>query len=229
VDADALPAEGLAPARLSYFNLHGIEDGPEWYGQRSAGDPGSAPEYPVALRPSDVVNSGRAPLVVFSEACYGANVLGKTVADALCLRFLDSGTRALVGSTKIAYGSVGTPLIGADLLGQFFWRNVNSALPVGEAQEVVPIQRPAQALTVEHRVVAYRGRHAPVGVDIGEVELAPILEQAMHAAQHRVLVGRKVDHAVGHDYIKTARFQLEFVQALDIALQEAHIGVTEGT
>ena len=140
VDADALPAEGLAPARLSYFNLHGIEDGPEWYGQRSAGDPGSAPEYPVALRPSDVVNSGRAPLVVFSEACYGANVLGKTAADALCLRFLDSGTRALVGSTKIAYGSVGTPLIGADLLGQFFWRNVNSALPVGEALRRAKLQ-----------------------------------------------------------------------------------------
>jgi hypothetical protein len=29
LDADALPIEGLSPSRLSYFNLHGIEDGAE--------------------------------------------------------------------------------------------------------------------------------------------------------------------------------------------------------
>src|SRR5207245_10594792 len=38
VDANALPAEGLSPSYLSYFNLHGIEDGAEWYWQRSAED-----------------------------------------------------------------------------------------------------------------------------------------------------------------------------------------------
>jgi peptidase C25-like protein/tetratricopeptide repeat protein len=133
VDAAALPAEGLAPARLSYFNLHGIEDGPEWYGQRSTEDMGGVPEYPVALRPSDVSNQGRAPAIVFSEACFGANILGKTAEDALCLRFLDSGSRAMIASTKIAYGSVTTPLIGADLLGFYFWQNVTDGLPAGEA------------------------------------------------------------------------------------------------
>ena len=89
LDANALPVEGLAPSRLSYFNLHGIEDGPEWYGQRSFDDPGTLPEYPVALRPADVVNSGRAPVVVFSEACYGANILDKDTEAALCLKFLE--------------------------------------------------------------------------------------------------------------------------------------------
>lgn len=140
VDAAALPADGLAPARLSYFNLHGIEDGPEWYGQRSADDVGSVPEYPVALRPADVSNHGRAPAIVFSEACYGANILGKTIEDALCLRFLDSGSRAMVASTKIAYGSVTTPLIGADLLGFFFWQNVTDGLPAGEALRRAKLQ-----------------------------------------------------------------------------------------
>jgi len=140
LDADALPIEGLAPSRLSYFNLHGIEDGPEWYGQRSATDPGSLPEYPVALRPGDVANSGRAPGFVFSEACYGANILNKTVDDALCLKFLDAGTRAIVASTKIAYGSVTTPLIGADLLGRCFWQNVNQGLPAGEALRRAKLQ-----------------------------------------------------------------------------------------
>lgn len=140
VDAAALPADGLLPARLSYFNLHGIEDGPEWYGQRSADDVGSVPEYPVALRPADVSNHGRAPAIVFSEACYGANILGKTVEDALCLRFLDSGSRAMVASTKIAYGSVTTPLIGADLLGFYFWQNVRDGLPAGEALRRAKLQ-----------------------------------------------------------------------------------------
>ncbi len=140
VDANALPVDGLAPSRLCYFNLHGIEDGPEWYGQRSVEDMGSAPEYPVALRPADVSNHGRAPTIVFSEACYGANIFGKTTEDALCLRFLDSGSRAMVASTKIAYGSVTTPLIGADLLGRYFWQNVSAGLPVGEALRRAKLQ-----------------------------------------------------------------------------------------
>jgi tetratricopeptide (TPR) repeat protein len=133
LDTTQLPDEGLAPSALSYFNLHGIEDGPEWYGQRSPNDPAHLPEYPIALRPQDVTNSGRAPVIVFSEACYGANILGKSAENALCLRFLDSGTRALIGSTKVAYGSVSEPLIAADLLGQCFWQNVTAGLPVGEA------------------------------------------------------------------------------------------------
>ena len=140
LDANALPIEGLAPSRLSYFNLHGIEDGPEWYGQRSVNDSGTLPEYPIALRPADVSNSGRAPIFVFSEACYGANIVGKQVEDALCLKFLASGTRVVVASTKIAYGSVNTPLIGADLLGRCFWQNVNQGLPAGESLRRAKLQ-----------------------------------------------------------------------------------------
>lgn len=134
-DSSWFPIKQLAPSHLSYFNLHGIEDGPDWYGQRGRDDLASQAyeEYPVALRPTDVVNSGRAPVIVFSEACYGANILNKRVEEAMCLRFLECGSRALVGSTKIAYGSVTTPLIGADLLGRLFWQNLNAGLPVGEA------------------------------------------------------------------------------------------------
>ncbi len=138
-NADWFPIKQLGPQHVSYFNLHGIEDGPDWYGQRSADDQVSV-EYPIALRPSDVVNSGRAPVVVFSEACYGANVFGKTSADALCLRFMECGTRALVGSTKIAYGSLMPPLIGADLLGRLFWQNANAGLPAGEALRRAKLQ-----------------------------------------------------------------------------------------
>jgi hypothetical protein len=139
-DANALPADGLLPTHLSYFNLHGIEDGPEWYGQRSPADASTLPEYPVALRPTDVADSGRAPAMVFSEACYGANVAGKAVNDALSLRFLDCGTHVIVGSTKIAYGSVTPPLIGADLLGRQFWQNLTAGWPAGEALRQAKLQ-----------------------------------------------------------------------------------------
>ncbi len=133
-EANRLPSVVMGPARLSYYNLHGLEDAPEWYGQRDPlRDDSILGEFPVALRPQDVVNSGRAPKVVFTEACYGANSMAKTTESALSLKFLSSGSRAIVGSTKISYGSITPPLIAADLLGRIFWLNLNQKLPVGEA------------------------------------------------------------------------------------------------
>lgn len=122
------------PSGLSYFNLHGLQDAPEWYGQRDpVRDPGAEIEFPVALHPQDIVNHGRAPKVVFTEACYGANVVGKDQHSALSLKFLASGSHAVIGSTKISYGSVTPPLIAADLLGRLFWDELGAGLPVGEA------------------------------------------------------------------------------------------------
>ncbi len=122
------------PSGLSYFNLHGLQDAAEWYGQRDPlRDHGAAVEFPVALRPEDIVNHGRAPKVVFSEACYGANILGKDQDSAVSLKFLASGSRAVIGSTKISYGSITPPLIAADLLGRLFWNELGSGLAVGEA------------------------------------------------------------------------------------------------
>ncbi len=96
-------------------------------------DEAQVDEFPVALRPQDVINSGRAPRVVFTEACYGANSMDKTTETALCLKFLDSGSKAVVGSTKISYGSVTPPLIAADLLGKLFWEHLRQGVPTGEA------------------------------------------------------------------------------------------------
>lgn len=133
-EADCLPRIAMRPVRLSYFNLHGIEDAPEWFGQRDPlRDNASGTDFPIALRPQDVVDGGNAPRIVFTEACYGANVLEKTLDTALCLKFLDSGSRAVIGSTKISYGSITTPLIAADLLGRLFWEQLSQSLPVGEA------------------------------------------------------------------------------------------------
>jgi tetratricopeptide (TPR) repeat protein len=125
---------GLNPSvRLGYFNLHGLEDSSNWYGQRDPGEPADLPDYPIALRPEDVKNSGNAPQVVFSEACYGAHIANKEIEDALALKFLASGSQTVVGSTCTSYGSITTPLIAADLLGHAFWKFLRDGLPAGES------------------------------------------------------------------------------------------------
>lgn len=143
-----LPKEANKPLQVAYFNLHGLAETAEWYGQRDPQHNSLGPDYPVALRPSDIINSGRAPQVVFSEACFGAHIFGKTVENALALKFLDSGSKAVVGSTVTSYGSVTTPLIAADLLGQIFWKLLNEGYPVGEALRRAKI---AMAQTMHRR------------------------------------------------------------------------------
>jgi tetratricopeptide (TPR) repeat protein len=139
--AGNMPSVVSRPSPLSYFNLHGLENSPEWYGQRDPlRDHSETVEFPIALRPEDVVNSGRAPQVVFTEACYGAHVIGKTEETALSLKFLSSGSQAVIGSTKIAYGSVTPPLIAADLLGRLFWDQLRQAVPVGEALRLAKLK-----------------------------------------------------------------------------------------
>ena len=123
----------LPSARLGYFNLHGLQDASEWYGQREPAGPAAGPDYPVALRPKDILDGGRAPQVVFSEACFGANIIDRKIDEAMALKFLASGTHAVAGSTCTAYGSVTPPLIAADLLGHAFWKYLREGMPVGEA------------------------------------------------------------------------------------------------
>jgi hypothetical protein len=125
--------------QFSYFNLHGIEDGANWYGQPDALFPADYPLFPVALRPQDLSPEKHANSVVFTEACYGANILGKNVENSIALRFLASRALALVGSTKISYGSIAPPLVGADLVSRHFWEGVRNGLTVGEALKLAKI------------------------------------------------------------------------------------------
>jgi hypothetical protein len=123
----------MPDTRLAYFNLHGVPDSSEWYGQCDPTLPEANPEFPIAMRPQDIRNSGSAPQLVFTEACYGANIVGKSVDEAISLKFLASGTQALVGSTCISYGSLSTPLSSADLLGRVFWNLLQEGFTAGES------------------------------------------------------------------------------------------------
>jgi hypothetical protein len=128
-----LSATGLFPARLNYFNLHGTADTADWYGQPDYSQSQRSPEYPVALTPRDIAENQSTAAVVFSEACYGTNILNKGEDDALSLKFLSSGTRAVAGSTCIAYGAISTPLIAADRLAVSFWKQMKEGKTAGEA------------------------------------------------------------------------------------------------
>lgn len=123
----------IGPSKYGYFNLHGIMDGPAWYGQRDPTFPSDYPNYPVALRPEDVSAFGGAPKVVFSEACYGAYIEGKTSESAVALKFLASGSLMVIGSTGIAYGGLTASLEGADLLAGYFWREIMAGRSGGRA------------------------------------------------------------------------------------------------
>jgi hypothetical protein len=138
----------LPQAKLGYFNLHGLVDAVEWFGQSDpeeispkasskksvAGQiPGEGQDYPVAVRPQDIQSNGGCPDIVFTEACYGNHIIGRRVDEALSLRFLQAGCQAVAGSTCTSYGSITTPLIAADFLGHSFWNHLRQGCPAGEA------------------------------------------------------------------------------------------------
>ena len=127
-----LSQQELVSTDFGYFNLHGLIDRPEWYGQRDFLDP-PGNDYPVALTPDDLLKNGKAPKVVLTEACYGGHVFGKNEKESIALRYLSLGTNVVIGSTCTSYGSVAPPLIAADLFASHFWKHIKSGFVVGEA------------------------------------------------------------------------------------------------
>jgi Peptidase family C25 len=123
----------MARAPYCYFNLHGVEDGSDWYGQKDTSDTSNSEDYPVALQPSVVKKNLTSPRIVFSEACYGGHIAGLSETDSIALTFMGQGVLALIASTTIAYGSVTTPLIGGDLLANLVMKYLAEGQAVGNA------------------------------------------------------------------------------------------------
>ncbi|NQS90968.1 MAG: hypothetical protein HQ574_01045, partial [Chloroflexi bacterium] len=130
--------------RYGYFNLHGVEDSPEWFGQKDFTNGSAGPDYPVALRPQDINAYDDAPLFVFTEACYGAHLKGREIDDSISLKCLSRGSHAVIGSSVTAYGSVSAPLIAADLLAEHFWGFISKGIASG-----IALQRAKIALARE--------------------------------------------------------------------------------
>ena len=131
-NSNNLDAISITEAEYAYFNLHGLDDSPNWYGQKDVSSDDTV-DFPVALQPAQIDPQGENPQVVLSEACYGAYVIDKTTDEAISLRFLTSGCKAFIGSSCIAYGSIYPPLIGADQFAYLFWNLIEKNYTVGDA------------------------------------------------------------------------------------------------
>jgi hypothetical protein len=132
-ESSTLDIDLLKKAKYAYFNLHGLPDSAEWYGQRDISEQTSGPDFPTAIAANQLSGGGTSPSIVFSEACYGAYIENKDSDDSMALRFKESGTSVFIGSTCISYGSINTPLIGADLLAFLFWKFLLDGFTAGEA------------------------------------------------------------------------------------------------
>jgi len=150
-DKYTIASKFTKPVNLGYFNLHGLEDSPNWYGQRDVFTTLEGEDFPIAIRPDDVPRKGYAPQVVFSEACYGAYINQKTIHESMALTLLEAGTLTMIGSTTTSYGSIDTPLIAADLLAKLFWGYLQEGYTAG-----ISLQRAKVLLAQEmHRRQGY--------------------------------------------------------------------------
>ena len=129
-DYDFLSAHEELP-KLSYFNLHGFRGSPYWYGHGDS-EYGS-PLLPIALTPLAVSWTGVEGTVVYSEACYGANLEREYPDGSIALNFLAGGALGFVGCTAMSYGTLAPPLSGADLLGVHLWEGILGGLSIGDA------------------------------------------------------------------------------------------------
>lgn len=131
--AETLDLHALRNRRLLYLNLHGAAGLPNFYGQPDAVWPGAATQLPVALRPDQIDTDVADGALILSEACYGAELIGRTVDTSIPLRALAHGALAVVGATVNAYGTMTDPLIGADLLFHHMMKHLARGEPIGRA------------------------------------------------------------------------------------------------
>jgi tetratricopeptide (TPR) repeat protein len=129
-DYDFLSTYGQVPT-LAYFNLHGFQGSSYWYGHGES-EHGSQ-LLPVALTPLSVSWTDAEAALVYTEACYGADLRDHCTDGSIALSFFANGALAFVGFTAMSYGALVPPLSGADLLGRYLWKGIAQGLPIGLA------------------------------------------------------------------------------------------------
>uniref|UniRef100_A0A7C3J7E3 Gingipain domain-containing protein n=1 Tax=candidate division WOR-3 bacterium TaxID=2052148 RepID=A0A7C3J7E3_UNCW3 len=105
-----------------YFNLHGSDGLPGWYGQR-ARNSDYKEEYPLALLPKSF-KKGIKDSFFFSEACFGGYIYKKKENDSIVLTALKNSFLFCVASTATAYGPLYPPSSESDLLAKLFFENM---------------------------------------------------------------------------------------------------------
>ncbi len=113
-----------------FFNCHGAESEPYWYGQIGE-------SFPKAMTSTKLSGKVKKNTIVAAECCYGAE-LYRPAADKLphsmpiCNAYFKNGAIALLGSTTAAYGP-STINNQADLMTQYFMMNILGGASTGRA------------------------------------------------------------------------------------------------
>lgn len=131
--AETIDVDNLMKSKCAFFNLHGLSNTPEWYGQKDFSERTDGPDFPVAISTKQITKFKNNVDLTFSEACYGGYIIDKTIDESIALKLISIGSQGLIASTCIAYGSVFPPLIGADLLAFIFWKYIKDGYSFGES------------------------------------------------------------------------------------------------
>ena len=111
--------------KFLYCNLHGFLNASAWSGY----DNGLS--FPVpALTPDAFQSDFVGGTVVFTEACYGLAISGKSTGASNALSLIAAGAAAVVGATGLAFGTATAQpqnLIDADVLARGFFNSAASA------------------------------------------------------------------------------------------------------
>jgi hypothetical protein len=124
--------------RVHYFNCHGSNQDPHFYGQRG-------PDFPKAQSARALERRISNGTVVAAECCYGAQLYDPAACRGqlgICNTYLNDGAYGFFGSSTIAYG----PSEGngqADFLCQYFIEAILNGASLGRA-----------ALEARHRFVS---------------------------------------------------------------------------
>jgi hypothetical protein len=123
VDHDILDGRQKPSQGRLYFNVHGSDLEPNWYGEGPDGD------MPVVMTPTTMAYKDNAILV--SEACYGATQLFED--ESMSGIFLRNGGSCFIGSSIIAWGPPDAPIGQADIIAAEAFRNLDAGATAAEA------------------------------------------------------------------------------------------------
>lgn len=117
----------LAPLS-HFFNCHGGEVDPQFYGQKGQ-------QYPVAMTSGDVAKGAKRNTIIAAECCFGAQLFDPSWAQGklpISNAYLEAGAIGFFGSTTTAYG----PEEGnsaADLISQYWLINALAGASLGRS------------------------------------------------------------------------------------------------
>lgn len=115
--------------RVVYANLHGFDGDPAWKAYDAWHD-----QFLEVMTPESFTADHIAGSVIISEACYGAQITGRTAATSCAIRAQVEGAATVIGATGLVFGSILQPwlvIADADQLTAHLFGRVTPGRPAG--------------------------------------------------------------------------------------------------